>query len=126
MMYRVRYKPHNGAGPTRDNPYPGMAAFLLSDQARDPAVAAAKDIAAIARGTAPRSKGPGPHMADQFKVNPKSAPVSIGGNPRVGAEVYNEAEGAVQSEFGGYHTTRHRMLGKAGGAVGQWRGEIAA
>lgn len=123
--YHLRYRPHNGAGPTRDNPYPGMKAFLLSDQAREPAVHAARDIAALARTTAPRSKQSGTHMADQFKVNARSAPLNIAGNPRVGAEVYNEDPAAAPNEFGGPNNTRHRMLGKAGGAIGQWKGEVA-
>lgn len=122
--YRLRYRPHHGAGPTKDNPYPGMRAFLLSDQAREPAIAAGRDIAALAKTTSPRSSGPGPHMADQFKVNEKSAPVKIGGNPRVGVEVYNEDRAAAPNEFGGKYNKRHRMLGRAGAKIGEWRGEV--
>jgi len=123
-LYRLRYKPHHGAGPTKDNPHPGMAAFLVSDQAREPVVAAAKDIADLAKQLAPRGKGTGVHMADQFRVNEHTPPVNIGGNPRVGAEVYNGDPAAAPNEFGGRRNPRHRMLGRAGARIGEWKGEV--
>lgn len=104
-----------------------MAAFLLSNQARDPAVKAAHDIAEIARATAPRSSVADTdedvtHMADEFKVNEHSKPVLLGGNPRVGAEVYNEDPAAAPQEFGNSRVRNpSRTLGKAGARVGEHR-----
>ena len=40
----MRYKPHHGEGPTKDNPYRGMKAFLLSDDVQKWADSAAKAI----------------------------------------------------------------------------------
>lgn len=134
-MRRLRYVPHNGASPTKDNPMPGMRAFLLSDQVRDPAVKAAHDIAATAAELTPRSRTEGPHMADHYKVNADTPAVAVGKrrNRRVGAEVYNDVqrEGEAQShaaaaEFGrGFdhgqneHARGHRALGRAGAVHGQ-------
>jgi len=102
-----------------------MAAFLLSEQSRDPAVKAAHDIRDIAQATAPRSSDPdgeATHMADEFKVNAKSKPVPVGGNPRVGAEVYNEDPAAAPQEFGNSHVRNpSRTLGKAGARIGEHR-----
>lgn len=115
---RVGYRPDHKS----------MAAFLLSKQARDPAIKAAHDIADIARATAPRSKDPEDsteevtHLADGFRVNEHSKPVSLGGNPRVGAEVYNEDEAAAPNEFGNSHVRNpKRTLGRAGAMVGEHR-----
>lgn len=100
--------------------------FLVSDQARDPAVKAAGDIAELAAKASPRSKATHkdgtPHMADDFHVNSETAPVVVGGNPRVGAEVFNPNRAAAPNEFGGPKNRRHRMLGKAGAAIGEFRG----
>jgi hypothetical protein len=102
-----------------------MAKFLLSQQSRDPAVKAAHDIRDIAEATAPRSTADREdvtHMADEFKVNEKSKPVSVGGNPRVGAEVYNSDEAAAPQEFGNARVRNpSRTLGRAGAAVGEHR-----
>jgi len=125
---RRGYRPHHGKGPNPriKNPHPGMAALLLSDQSADPAIKAAKEIARIAQATAPRSSGPGPHMADQYEVNEVlvTAPTVPAKNPRKGAEVTNSAPGAVQTEFGGKRNVKHRQLLKAGAAVGEARGVV--
>ena len=97
--------------------------FILSEQARRPAIEAAQHIAEIARARAPRGEGPGPHMADQYKVNENPAPVVLAGNPRAGAEVFNEDINATRNEFGNKRTKAHRTLGKAGAEVGEMRGQ---
>jgi len=116
-----------------------FGAFLLSEQARKPAIKAAFDIAAIAKASADRSTpgekgaGDGTHLADRYQVNPSTAPVVLAGNPRVGAEVFNDSIYAARYEFGdaegvgrvqaGNHGPGSRNLRKAGGKVGEMRGE---
>lgn len=94
--------------------------FILSDQARKPAIEAARRIAARAAETAPKQTG---RLAAGYKVNDKTAPVVVGGNPRVGAEVYNSEPHAAAHEFGNARTRKKRILGKAGAAFGEARGE---
>lgn len=115
---RVGYRPDHKS----------FGAFLLSDQARDPVVEAAHNIATLAALRAP--KGGSGDTAASYKVNENSAPVLIASNLRVGAEVYNDAthEGAEKSyaaaaEFGKKDSPGHRSLGKAGAELGQMSGE---
>lgn len=100
--------------------------FILSAQARKPAVEAAHDVAAHARTSAVREVGEGP-FADSFKVNAATAPVVVAGNPRVGAEVYNDVRHAAVVEFGrtagGERRGAHRILRRAGSSVGEMAGE---
>ena len=114
---RVGYKPNHIS----------FGRFILSEQARRPVIQAAYAIAALAAATTKRSAGEGPHLADGYKVNTKSAPVIAGdATPRVGAEVYNETtkEGETESyaaahEFGRGPGDRKspRPLGRAGAAI---------
>jgi hypothetical protein len=90
----------------------GMAAFMNSEQARKPCVEAAKDIVAELKVTVHRSAHSGEHLADSYQVNDKTAPVVLGGAPRVGAEVYSEHPGAAPEEFGGKYQAPKRWLGK--------------
>jgi hypothetical protein len=97
-----------------------FGAFLLSEQSRRPAVQAAHAIAELATATTKRSKGDGPHLADNYKVNDKTAPVIAGdATPRVGAEVYNDLSYAAAHEFGRGRDDKKgpRPLGKAGAAI---------
>jgi hypothetical protein len=104
MSVRARYKPN----------HKDMAKLLLSDQMREPCVQVARDIAAELKITVHRSTRPGPHLADSYEVNDKTAPVMLGGEPRVGAEVYSEHPGAAPEEFGGKNQKPKRWLGKVG------------
>lgn len=97
--------------------------FILSDQMRDVTKAAAKDIRDIATATAPRSKGPGPHMADQYEVS-TSGVIVIGGNPRVMCEVVNPDRAAAPNEFGTKNNKRRRTLGRAGALIGEFKGDL--
>lgn len=104
---RVQYKPD----------HEGMAAFMLSEQARKPVVEAAKDMVAVLRETVHRSNGDGGadgHLADSYKVNRHSEPVSMGGNLRVGAEVYSEHPAAAPEEFGGRRNAARNWLSNVG------------
>lgn len=95
--------------------HPSFARFMVSEQSRRPAIEVAKKIAEDARATAPRGDGPGPHMADQYRVNEDPAPVNITpGGPRVGAEVFNDDINATRVEFGNAKVEKQRPLGKAG------------
>lgn len=87
----VKYKPDHKE----------FARFMASDQARQPAIAAARDITQALAGIVRRSSGSGPHLADSYKVNERPAPLMINGSPHAGAEVYSEHPGAAPDEFGG-------------------------
>lgn len=108
---RVGYRPDHRS----------MARFLLSEQARQPAVEAAEDIRALAASIVGKKTG---KTAAGYKVNDKTAPVVIGGNPRVGADVFNDEQAALAQEFGNARTRNpSRPLGKAGAIVGEMKGE---
>jgi hypothetical protein len=103
-----------------------MAALLLSKQTRDPAVRAAREIMAIAIAISPyddREDTDG-HYVEHFGVNEHTAPVVVGGNPRVGAEVYNDSGHAAAVEFGNSRNggRGQRILRRAGSKVGEMRG----
>lgn len=103
----------------------GFGGFILSDDVRDVTVEVAKDIAAKARQLAPRRKHgstpDGLSMADQFKVNRDAGTIKVAGNIRVRVEVFNSARSAAPNEFGGQRNARHRMLGRAGAAFGDFK-----
>jgi hypothetical protein len=95
--------------------------FLLSEQARDPAVEAAHNIVTLVGIRAPRSTS---KLAESYKVNEDSAPITIAGNPRVGAEVYSDDPAAAPQEFGNARVRNpSRPLGKAGAELGEMAGE---
>lgn len=107
MPVRARYKPNHKE----------FGQYMMSDEPREAAVAVAKDIVADLKLTVKRSSRPGGHLADSYQVNEKSGPVTIDGNPRVGAEVYSDHPGAAPEEFGGRGGSKNkarRWLGKAG------------
>lgn len=100
--------------------------FILSDQVRDPVEEVSRDIAALARKFAPRRKGrgivpDGTAMADRFKVEREAGTIKVSGNVRVKVVVYNEAPSAAPNEFGSKRNQRHRMLGRAGAAFGDFK-----
>jgi hypothetical protein len=99
--------------------------FILSDQMRDPVVEVCEDIAALAGQYAPRRKAgiapDGTAMADRFKVNREAGTMKVDRAHRVKVEVYNEAASAAPNEFGNKRNTRHRMLGRAGAAFGDFK-----
>lgn len=95
----------------------GMQEFMLSEQARQPCVEVAKQIVMNLAVKVKRSPGTGDvdgHLADSYKVNEHSAPVTLGEAPRVGAEVYSEHPAAAPEEFGGKKNKPRRWLGRAG------------
>lgn len=100
--------------------------FILSDQMRDPTEEAARDVAALAAQFAPRRKNrgdvpEGTAMADRFRVNREAGKIKVERNFRVKVEVYNEAPSAAPNEFGGPRNKRHRMLGRAGAIIGEFK-----
>lgn len=99
--------------------------FILTEEARKPALEVAAKVAALAAKTAPRSKRVRPgktgHMADKFKVG-KDEYTAKNGNTRAGAVVSNDDPAAAPNEFGGPRNKKHRMLGRAGAAFGEFRG----
>lgn len=104
--------------------------FMLSDQARKPAIEAAHDVVGVAHALAVKEVGEG-QFSENFQVNSEAAPVIVAGNPRVGAEVYNDVRHAAVVEFGAGTRSEdgtkpregHRVLRRAGSAIGELRGE---
>lgn len=104
----------------------GFGGFILSDGVRDVTEEVARDIAALARQYAPRRKDrgrvpDGTSMADRFEVKRDAGTLRVKGNLRVKVEVFNSAPSAAPNEFGGKRNTRHRMLGRAGAAFGDFK-----
>lgn len=101
--------------------------FIRSKQMRDAVVEVAEDIADLAGHYAPRRKKgrppEGTAMADQFKVNRNAGTLKVHRAHRVKVEVFNSARSAAPNEFGGKHNARHRMLGRAGAAYGDFKPE---
>lgn len=101
--------------------------FMRSEQMRDVTTEVAQDIQHEARRLAPRRKSgvppDGTAMADRFKVNREAGVLRVAGNTRVKVEVYNEAPSAAPNEFGSKRNQRHRMLGRAGAAHGEFKPE---
>jgi hypothetical protein len=105
--------------------------FILSDQVRDVVVEVCNDIADTAADLTPRRKDRGKvpdgvALHDRFKVNRNAGVFRIGRNVRVKVEVYNDARHAAAVEFGhkggdGARKGRHRMLGRAGAAYGDFK-----
>lgn len=96
--------------------------FIMSEQARQPAVEAARDVAKIAAANE-IAAGSKEHAAN-FKVNDKTPPVTVAGNPRVGAEVYNDDRHSAVREFGRKRKGGTRALRRAGAVVGELKGDI--
>jgi hypothetical protein len=96
--------------------------FATSDQMLEPVYKAAHDVREIAQATSPRSDGPGPHYADQYKVDASAGTLRIGTYKRVYVNVVNEDEAAAPNEFGNKRTRGGHYLGKAGAAIGDYRG----
>lgn len=119
MARRIRYKPDHKS----------FGEFMLSDQIRDTvAEICREEIIPRARFFAPRRKNrgtvpDGTAMADRFKVNKDAGVLEVGGNLRVKVEVYNDAPSAAPNEFGSERNKRHRMLGRAGAEVGDFKPE---
>lgn len=95
----------------------GMQAFMLSEQARKPAIEAARDIANALSGVVRRSGRLGNnHLADSYEVNETPEPLTVGRNPRAIAEVYSSHPGAAPEEFGGKNQTAKHWLASVAAA----------
>jgi hypothetical protein len=104
-----------------------FGAFLRSDQMRDVTEEVAKDIAGLAKEYSPESSRGGDQdgrrMKDQFVVERQAGLLKVGGNLRVQVIVSNNARSAAPNEFGTRRNKRHRMLGRAGAAFGDFKPE---
>lgn len=114
---RVKYVPN----------HPSFGAFLRSDQVADPAAEVAEDIAALAKAFSPESSRGGDQegrrMKDRFEVERNVGLIKVAGNLRRFAIVSNNARSAAPNEFGTRKNRRHRMLGRAGAAFGDFKPE---
>jgi hypothetical protein len=102
--------------------YRAFHRFATSDQMLKPVYEAGHDVREIASQLAPRSDGPGPHYADEFKVNASAGTVKIGRFSRIIVEVVNENKAAAPNEFGNKNNKAQHPLGRAGAMVGDYRG----
>lgn len=96
-----------------------MGKFMISEQARKPAVEVARAIVTDLAATVTRSRSnTGTHLADDYHVNENPPPVLMGEEaPRSGAEVWSDNPAAAPEEFGGRGGAKNkprRWLGKAG------------
>lgn len=114
---RVRYVPNHRS----------FGAFIKSDQMRDPTAEVAEDIALLAREFSPVSQRggnqDGVRMRDRFRVIKQAGFIKVNRNVRVLVEIVNDARSAAPNEFGTKKNKRHRMLGRAGAAFGDFKPE---
>lgn len=98
--------------------------FLLSEGLRSTvAEVCQQEIVPIAKRNTPRSSGPGPHMQDQYSVKREGGTMKVDRAFRVVVIVENDSDHAAAVEFGNNITKRHRPLGRAGAAVGDFKPE---
>jgi hypothetical protein len=100
--------------------------FLLSQGLRDTvAKVAAEEILPLAIKNTPRSRGytGKPHMQDQYRVVVQGGTMKVDRALRVVVKVVNDSEHSAAVEFGNRLTKRHRPLGRAGAAVGDFKPE---
>jgi hypothetical protein len=104
--------------------YRAFHRFATSEQMLQPVYEAGHDVREIAKTIAPRSDGPGPHYADEFKVDASAGTVKIGRFSRIIVTVVNENKAAAPLEFGNQHVKAQHPLGRAGSMVGEYRGSM--
>lgn len=96
--------------------------FATSDQMLEPLYQAAHEIRAIAQATSPRSDGPGPHYADEYKVDASAGNLRIGAFSRRIVTIVNENAHAAPNEFANKNSRGGHYLAKAGAVIGDYRG----
>lgn len=96
--------------------------FATSDQMLEPLYVAAHAIRTIAAATSPRSNGPGPHYADEYKVDTSPHNLKIGRFSRRIVTIVNESPKAAPNEFDNRRSKGGHYLAKAGAAIGDYRG----
>lgn len=102
--------------------YKAFDRFATSDQMLEPLYKAAHDIRKIAQANSPRSNGPGPHYADDYKVDSRPKTLRIKRFRRRIVTVVNENPKAAPNEFDNRRSKGGHYLAKAGAAVGDYRG----
>lgn len=102
--------------------YKAFDRFATSDQMLEPLYKAAHDIRDKAENNSPRSDGPGPHYADQYKVDSRPQVLRIKRFRRRIVTVVNESDKAAALEFDNKHSKGGHYLAKAGAAIGSYRG----
>jgi hypothetical protein len=109
---RAKFKPN----------YREFDRFATSDQMLKPLYEAAHDIRKIAAEISPRSAGPGPHYADEYKVDTRPNVLRIKRFRRRIVTVVNESPKAAPNEFDNRRSKGGHYLGKAGARIGDYRG----
>lgn len=105
--------------------FKSFGAFMRSQQMRSVTAEVAHHVAHLAGQYAPRRKDrgtvpDGAAMADRFEVKEDAGLVKVSGYLRVRSTVFNQARSAAPNEFGTNKNPRHRMLGRAGAAFGDF------
>jgi hypothetical protein len=95
--------------------------FATSDQMLEPLREAGHDVRRIAQATAAKDTGA---YAEGFKVDSGAGVLAIGRFRRRIVTVVNEDPAAAPNEFGNKKMKAQRTLGRAGAAVGEYRGEL--
>ena len=100
--------------------------FMVSQRMSDTMHEAATAVAAIAQGSARRGRTG--QVARGYKVDRRRQFVNIndgtGSGRRAISEVYNDAPGAVQEEFGGRRQAARRTLGRAAASIYEPAGKL--
>lgn len=100
--------------------------FMISEQARRPAVQAAGHAADIAAGIQQAESGGSGRLARNYKVNPRPPHwIAKNGNPRAIAHAFNDLRHAAANEFGRGRRGGTHALRRAGEIVGQLRGDVS-
>lgn len=100
--------------------------FILSDGMRDVVAEVCRDlIVPLARANTPRGPERGQkHMADRYRVIRNGGIMKVDRALRVVVRVENDDPASAAVEFGGRFNKRRRMLGRAGAAIGDMKGDI--
>lgn len=96
----------------------GIGRFMLSEQARRPAVQIAHEIIPVAKASTPIQSG---DLVGSYKVDERPPPAFVlPGGYRAVAKVTNTAPHAAAVEFGNKRSRARRMLGRAAAQFGDY------
>jgi len=96
--------------------------FATSDQMLEPLYLAAHAVRGVAAAISPRSNGPGPHYADEYRVDSSAGNLRIGRFRRRIVVVVNESPKAAPNEFDNRRSKGGHYLARAGAFIGDYRG----
>lgn len=103
----------------------GFGGFATSDEVRDVVTEVAGDMKDAIAAASSRSEGPGPHMADRWRVRKQAGQRILIGktghrNRRVRVDIYNRDIAAAAQEFGFRGHERTRVMMRIAGQYGDF------